>query len=378
MITPARTTAVDLIRLCALVGIGVVNVVFLGLPTETVLAPAETPSGQAAAFVVAAFFESKFFVLFSFLFGWGIYVQDRSARAAGVSFAGRYARRVIGLGVLGGLHAVLVFTGDILLLYALLALLIWPFHGLSPRNLMRIGYAMIPLALVMLLVLGLVIPEQIEPVAGPGRGGSFMDATRARLAEWPMTLGFILLFQGPLAFGAFAMGLAAGKAGFFGADSPGRARLRRRVRWFLPVGLSLNVAYAVSAGGVLGPGQGALALAGYLSIALGGPMLAAVYLHLILVLDDRVKLPRVLAAAGQNSLSVYVLQGVIAGGVFGGYGLGLFNQIALAWLVPLGGLIAVLAIVVVGFVAMKAGRGPLEALLRAVTYGRAQRRGRAG
>lgn len=75
------------------------------------------------------------------------------------------------------------------------------------------------------------------------------------------------------------------------------------------------------------------------------------YLYLILALNDRVALPSLLVAAGQNSLSVYVLQGIIAGLVFGDYGLGLFGEIGLLGLLPVGFLIALSAILAVGAVA---------------------------
>lgn len=363
-----RNTSVDLIRLLALIGICIVNVVFLGLPVAVALSPATNGADQIAAFFVEALFQSKFFLLFSFLFGWGIHVQEQSARRAGVSFAGRYGRRLFGLAVLGCLHAVLVFTGDILLLYALLGLVMWPLHARSPRTLMRVAYCMIPLAAVFLVALAVMLPQEFAPTAGPELGGSYFKATQARLVDWPGTLGFLFLFQGPLAFGAFAMGLAAGKTQFFSTDSPGRATLRRALPWLLLAGVPLNIAYAASMGGLFPTEHEVAQLVGFVGIAVGGPMLAAVYLHLMLALNDRIILPSVLTAAGQNSLSVYVLQGILAGFVFGGYGLGLFGRVGFAGLVPVGLLISVLAVLTIGTVTKSGKRGPLEAVLRAVTY----------
>jgi uncharacterized protein len=365
---PSRNTAVDTIRMASLIGICVVNVTFLGLPVEATMVPPVGIADQIVSFFVEALFQSKFFLMFSFLFGWGILVQDQSAARAGVPFAGRYVRRIIGLAALGCLHAVLVFTGDILLIYALLGLLIWPFRRLSVRTLMSIAYAMIPVAVICLTGLAVVMSDQTTPVVGPSLGGSFIEATHARLVDWPQTLSFLLLFQGPMAFGAFAMGLAAGKAQFFAQDSTGRAALARRVPWYLAFGIPLNLAYAASMSGMMPAECELLSLAGFVGIALAGPMLTAVYLHLLLVLNNRVALPTILVTAGQNSLTAYVLQGVFAGFVFGAYGLGLFDQISLAALLPLGLLIAVVAILVTSQIARQTGRGPLEAILRRVTY----------
>ncbi len=363
-----RNTTVDTIRMAALIGICIVNVPFLGLPADATMLPPVDSADRIAAFFVEALFQSKFFLLFSFLFGWGIHVQEQSASRAEVPFAGRYFRRMAGLAVLGCLHAVLVFSGDILLIYGLLGLLIWPFRSLSARALMRIAYAMIPLAALCMTGLAAALSDLAVPVVVPGLGGSFIDATRTRLTDWPLTLSFLLLFQGPLAFGAMAAGLAAGKAQFFARGSGGQADLERLVPWCLWIGIPLNLAYAASANGMFPAETGLLSTAGFVGIALGGPMLAAVYLHMLLALNDRVTLPSLLVTAGQNSLTAYVLQGIIAGFVFGSYGLGLFGQIGFPGLVPLGLMIAVVAILVTGAIARRSGRGPLEAILRRVTY----------
>jgi uncharacterized protein len=364
----ARTTAVDLVRLLALIGICLVNIVFLGMPADAIFTPPDALSDRAAVFGIEFFFQSKFFLLFSFLFGWGIYVQDASARRAGVSFSGRYARRLAALAVFGCMHAVLVFTGDILLIYALLGLLIWPLQGLNARQLVRVGYAMLPVALASLVALAFILGAPGIGVANDGLGGSFAEATMTRLRDWPGTLVFLLLFQGPLAFGAFAFGLAAGKSGFFERHSVGRKALRRAVPWLLAIGMPLNIGYAAALGGLIPQEQELLSLAGFVGIALGGPAFSAAYLHLMLRVDDRWQLPDLLVAAGRNSLSIYVLQGVIAGFVFGGYGLGLFGELSFVALVAVGLAVAVLAILLVGLVAQRTGRGPLEAILRRITY----------
>jgi uncharacterized protein len=146
------------------------------------------------------------------------------------------------------------------------------------------------------------------------------------------------------------------------------AALKRLVPWCLILGIPLNLAYASAMNGLIPAEHELLSLAGFVGIVLAAPMMSAVYLHLLLVLNDRFTLPAILVTAGQNSLSAYVLQGIIAGFVFGGYGLKLFGQISLADLIPVGLLIAAVAILVVGVVASKTGRGSLEAVLRRVTY----------
>ncbi|SOD94563.1 DUF418 domain-containing protein [Caenispirillum bisanense] len=368
MATAVRNGSVDVVRAVALVGICVVNVPFLGLPLEALFTPPEAPADRAVAFAVEALLQAKVFLLFSFVFGWGLHVQAQAAARAGACFGRRWSRRLAVLAVLGCLHAVFVFTGDILLLYALLGALVWPLRAASPRTLLRIAAAMVPVAAVCLASLGVLLSGDLGLGSAAGLSGSFGEATRARLADWPATFGFLLLFQAPLAFAAFAAGIAAGRLGVFEADSPHRRRLKRAVPLLAAVGVPLNLLYAAAMGGWLPPEYEGLELAGFMALAPGAPLLSAVYLSLLLDAADRVRLPSLVVTAGRNSLSVYVAQGVVAGVLFGGYGAGLFAAIGHAWLVPVALAVAAVAVTAVGLVAARFGRGPLEALLRRVTY----------
>lgn len=368
MTRPDRNGAVDALRMVALVGICVVNLPFLALPPGAMFAPADPGADAVAQFLVAWLVQGKVFLLFSFVFGWGVHVQERAAERAGAGFAGRYRRRLAGLAVLGALHAVLVFAGDILVLYALLGLAIWPFRTRSAAGLWRLARAMVPVAVIGIGLLGVLLPAELPPEAGPGQGGSFGEAVLWRLGAWPETFVFLLLFQGPLAFGAFAAGIAAARVGLFEEGSPHRERLGRALPLLLGLGLPLNLAYAMAVGGMLSGEDGLLALAAFAGLGLGAPLLAAAYLSLILSWSEGLRLPDGLVQAGRNSLSVYVLQGIVAGAIFGGYGVGLFGQVGQAGLAALAVAVALVAMAAVGIWAARFGRGPLEAMLRAATY----------
>ncbi|MBG37012.1 MAG: hypothetical protein CMH92_14530 [Oceanicaulis sp.] len=372
MITPDRNAIVDTLRTAALIGICVVNLPYMALPASQTLTQAPTGPDQFAAIVTAVFFEAKFFILFSFLFGWGMQIQYCAAERAGADASRRHWRRMIMLAELGVLHAVLVFSGDILLLYSLVGSLIWHLRRASPKRLLGFALGMIALSLLCLFLISLVIA--LSPTAPadptPGLSGGYLDTIRARAAAWPETFVFLILFQGPLAASAFLAGLAAAKLDML---DPQATRWRRRCAIALPalvlIGLPLNIAYALVASGP-GLGWGQIAdLLGFLSIAVGGPVLTLAYICAIRLLIDLFKLPSILVLAGRNSLSSYVLQGVLAGLVFSGYGLGLFGQFGQAWLVPISIALALTAMVMVGLFARLMGRGPLEILLRRVTYG---------
>jgi len=366
-----RSTEIDCIRLSALLGICVVNLPFMGVPiAETFAAPASWQD-RSATFFVAAFFQVKFFLLFAFVFGWSVAIQAKAMSSLSLSsFKRQYFRRQLGLALLGSAHALLVFTGDILLIYAIAGFFLWPLRGKAPGELFKIAIIAIGVSMLALVVLAFVVDELLS-AGGPaslegiaGLGGSYTEATLARLQNWPGTLGFLILLQGPLVFAAFCLGVASVKVCLFEPGSAAFVLLARRVPWLLVIALPANSWYAITVNGLWPNQPEGLQLLGFIAIAIGGPTMAACYLVATVKLARRFSLPEVMIQAGRNSLSTYVLQGVIAGWVFGGYGLGLFNQLDAILLIPLSLLIALLAIVLIGVYARWFGKGPLEPLLR--------------
>lgn len=118
-----RQQMVDALRGFALLGILVVNIASfastyygLGIPDPMALSLAD----RGASFVRAFVFETKFYLLFSFLFGYSFTLQMRSAERGGKAFVPRMVRRHVGLWVIGVVHAVLLYYGDILTTYAVL------------------------------------------------------------------------------------------------------------------------------------------------------------------------------------------------------------------------------------------------------------------
>lgn len=86
--------------------------------------PGAGPLDALATWFVAAAFTTKFSVLFSFLFGYGLTVQMRRAEERGTAFVPRYLRRLLGLALIGIAHALLLYVGDILVTYALLGVVL--------------------------------------------------------------------------------------------------------------------------------------------------------------------------------------------------------------------------------------------------------------
>lgn len=366
-----RNAAVDLVRLVALTGICVVNLPFFALPMEATMVLPPAPADRLAAMLVEFLFQAKFFLLFSFIFGWGMEVQSLSAERAGASFNRRFARRLGLLALFGVMHVVLVFVGDILVLYAVLGLLAWPLRRSPPRRLLKLAGCLLCLSFGSALLLGLILLFAGDVGAGatPNLGGGYVDTVTVRLRDWPSTFAFLALFQGPSALAAFLTGIAAARVNFFDPDSEARRRLYRALPWLLMAGLALNLAYVSGTTAVTQPDAGLVSVLCIGLIAFGGPVLATVYLAAILWLGDRWQPPALLLLAGRNSLSCYVLQGVVAGALFGGYGLGWYDRLGHAALLGLSLLVALSSMILTGLYAQRFGRGPLEAVLRRFTYG---------
>jgi len=140
-IAPAeRLEALDLLRGIAIFGIFVVNMAFFAAPFWQAVYPSNLHEwdaiDQAAHVGVKVLFEFKFVSMFSLLFGAGLVMQASRARGG---FAGRYYRRITLLAVFGAVHAVLLWFGDILFIYAVIGSILFFFRNLRPRTLLIVA-----------------------------------------------------------------------------------------------------------------------------------------------------------------------------------------------------------------------------------------------
>lgn len=128
-----RDLAPDVLRGFALLGILVVNIQFMGLNSDEG-ARGELTQGLAngtATFIIASIFAGKFYLLFSFLFGYSsnyIIRGDRANRA-------RWVKRCFALIALGALHFTFLWHGDIIFMYGIFGLLLIPFFFRADRTL---------------------------------------------------------------------------------------------------------------------------------------------------------------------------------------------------------------------------------------------------
>lgn len=391
-----RIALVDVLRGFALLGILAVNMSLfsaswigfaIGLPRGS------SPADALAEFVITALGTSKFYPLFSLLFGFGMSIQLERAQRRGASFARLFVRRMLVLLAFGLGHALLLWNGDILVTYALIGLVLILFRNVPPRTLLVWAAVLFAIPFVLGLsngVLGVIAGRSFMA----GQGGFDVNAMLADLArraedvyargtwpqifiwravEWVVLSAATAFATAPQVLGLFLLGVYAGKAGLFrdiGAHAPlFRAGLRFGLGVGLPANALIAVGQAAGRGDVFSPFTG-LAQPFLLVV---GPLLAAGYVSAFALFGrdpDRLRRLAPLAAAGRMALSNYLMQSLICTTIFYSYGLGLFGRVGA--LAGLGLTLAIwLAQLAVSTLWMRAFRyGPAEWLWRALAYGR--------
>ncbi|MFC9424712.1 DUF418 domain-containing protein [Streptomyces sp. NPDC056987] len=383
----ARLADVDALRGFALFGILMVNIPFFasGYTLLDVADPARTAwHDHLATNVVQFLFESKFYLLFSFLFGYSFTLQLNSAAARGVSFRPRFLRRLGGLFLIGVANAALLFYGDILVTYAFLGLLLFLVRGISPRRALWVAGIItgaITLAFLALAVLVALIDEASATATPAERltmladGHAATEAMRGglgsvlgeRVSSLSTAFPLIFFFQGPLAFSAFLVGLAAGKHRVLdhtaAADPDAYRRTLRLIQLIgFPVGLAGAFWYAAA-----GP-EDLFAPAAHLVTA---PCLTAAYVATLLRFFRTARgarLAETLARPGRMALTNYLSQSVLCGLIFTGVGLGLIGRMPYAAVIAVAVGIFAVQVVWSAWWTRRFRMGPVEWLLRAVTH----------
>ncbi|GAA4063842.1 DUF418 domain-containing protein [Nonomuraea soli] len=355
-----RVTEIDGIRGFALAGILVANIGFFANPGLSEVGMTVSLQQGPVAFLVNTLVLSKFYVIFSFLFGYSFTLQMRSA---GDDTKARTVRRCLALLVLGVAHGLLLWIGDILTLYAVLGLLLLPMRDMAPRTAVKAGSWILGVWAVLWLALaGLAMldpGQQAAPVATVSQT-TFTDGPlgmlRFQLETYPSLAALVWVFQGPPAFAMFLFGLAAGKSRVLERPLP-----LGRIQWIgYGAGLPVAVLFGLTSGT-----EGAASVLALALTTLTAPLLAAAYVATLLRLP---RLVRTIAPAGRMAASNYIGQSVLACLVFSGYGLGLAGRL------PPIAVMGVAALIYATLLALSRRwlrshqQGPVEMLLRRVTY----------
>ena len=395
-----RIEVIDVLRGWAVFGILLVNMeVFSGpgdpLREELWTGTAERVAAQLILFLA----DSKFWTLFSFLFGLGFALQMGRAEARGAPFLPLYLRRLSVLLVIGFLHAFLLWQGDVLHLYAVLGCLLLLFRTCSTRTILLSAF----LCLWIPAVHAAIVPaprelRRADPQLAPQVAredtqqeqerrarqvenlrvysqGNYAEMTTKRARFWTRRYSSLDHYLGRFGeeFVLFLLGLYAGRRRLFENIQEHLPLVRKVLRWGLALGLVFTGASVLAA--EFAPPGVLVNILGDVLWRVGAPALSFFYAAAILLLFQRTAWQRhlaPLAAVGRTALSNYLLQSVICTTIFYSYGFGLYGRIGQPAGVALTFLIFAVQIPLSAWWLRHFRFGPVEWLWRTLTYGKLQ------
>lgn len=401
-----RIATLDAVRGMAVMGILLLNIVDFGLPGYAYIDPhfAGGASGAnwwtwATVFVLA---DGKMRGLFTMLFGASTVLIATRATRRGENAARVHLARMAALLAIGMVHGYLIWSGDILVLYAVCGMLVFPAWRWSTRALVTAAAALMALQLA-LGVLDYTDARRFEAAAAaPGASANVRAqwaSYRAALAPPPaQAAAEIAAYRGgwrtaqperaavtremqtkvlpamiPETIALMLAGMALFRSGFLSGGWP-----RRRYRAVAVAGFAICIPlYLPIVAWVTGTrfDPVVLLLTEPLHLALLRPALAvaeAAALILFVTSGTAPGLSARLAAAGQMAFSNYLGTSIVCILLFHGYGLGWFATLERWQLYPV--VLAIWAVMLLwsSWWLDRFAFGPCEWLWRSMARGRWQ------
>jgi uncharacterized membrane protein YeiB len=390
-----RVFALDVIRGVALLGIFIMNMPsFTASFYSGMVGFHDWPSAVDRVVEVLrnVLMGGKFNSMFSFLFGVGFTLQLMRLRERDGLRANRtYVRRLLALLAFGVLHACLLWTGDVLHIYALLGFLLLLLRNVSNRSIVAlIALCVIVPPLVSLTGLyvgafedyipGAEVYQRWQASNNAAYGqGSFLEAAREHTREMVYlytdrdSLVYVLSFYLQMAT-TMLIGVLAGRQRWV-QNAAQLLPTMIPLQWCaLVVGLVTGVFYAY--GEMRGlifssPKAYIWTSFAYVLCRLGLVTFYVIALLRLCLRSEWRMLLKPIAIVGRMPLSNYLLQTVMATFIFYGWGLGYWNRGTPSDWFELAVLLYVVVQIPVSLLWMGAFKyGPMEYVWRLLTYGR--------
>lgn len=419
-----RIETLDVLRGFALLGITAINIQILsGSPTVSFNLPLRVAAHVGAHPTADALvmglqwlvFEGKMRALFSILFGAGcMLILSKSDRVDGsVRFANVFHRRNMWLMMFGLMHGILIWSGDVLFLYALASLLtLYPLRHLSAPRLVLIGLTLaliggtfgISNALGIRTALSTARLEmnaqdaiaresrpaseeaaalakaqadrraQLQALASPPRSRSYLSRFGANASEY---LGFVVMIftSGWIleTIGLFIAGMGLSKSGYLTGRLPSSCYVTIAIAGYL-ISVPIVLAGLLHANHY-GFSSSVTAVAMALPYELQSITAALAHSATIILIVKHGRLKRVrqsLANVGRTAFTNYLMVSVVLQGLFSWFDLLPFGGMEHYQLLTLAVCIWTLNIAFSHLWLRSFAFGPLEWLRRSLTYGNAQ------
>ncbi|NTS78816.1 DUF418 domain-containing protein [Catenovulum sp. SM1970] len=221
-----RDSLLDALRGFAIFGIFFINITIMHsifMFQDAYIGQFQDQVNLAVNRLLQLFFYNKFFPIFTFLFGLGLTLQMQAKMNKQQRYRGFFIRRMLILFVLGLLHCLLIWSGDVLHLYALLGLVSLALIKLLPRYLVFIAGCLLvfpyygALAGMTLDAIPFVLEQSLIDYGEQGvietiRQGTYAANVAFRWHEYLANLPMLLFYLAPMALAMFCLGMAAGKS----------------------------------------------------------------------------------------------------------------------------------------------------------------------
>ncbi|NQD36424.1 DUF418 domain-containing protein [Permianibacter sp. IMCC34836] len=387
----SRYPSLDLIRGIAVLGILLVNIWAFSMPYAAYQNPAAYGDLHGVNFFAwwfaAVFAQEKFITLFSVLFGAGMALFFDHASARGAAAMSLHYRRLLVMLWFGMAHAYLLWFGDVLVLYAICGMLLFPLLQASQRSLLLAAGSLLLLQFALFALLWFSVSQQGSEAITESmkywlpdadavaqnlaiyRGGWWQQMADRVPEAWDGQAS-TLLFYGPRLLAQMLLGVLLYRNGFL----IGQWSARRYWRIGL-IGLASGLLLVIVGVQKLIDSQfsfDASLIMGNHWNSVGSLLLAAGYAGLTIGWSQRPApgwLRSALIATGRMAFSNYLFTTIICTTIFYGHGLGWYGYRDRASLLLMTVIIWVVLVAGSVFWLRRYQQGPLEWLWRWFSYG---------
>lgn len=369
-----RIFSIDALRGFSLLGILLMNILTFAYPYQ-IINPFEFFQHQDGAWfkISSLFIIASFYPIFAFLFGYGLSIMYQNSLDKGLNYYPMITRRLLFLLLLGIIHGVFIFYGDILSTYALLGLIAIIFVRLKPQFTLvalSIGIGIFVLLYLLPMIL-LKDVTQIESFVGLQELERVNNILSS--ADYVSIIGFNLKYFGMNIANAILVGpftiLPIMLFGIYAHQINWFNKIKQHKNLYMVIGvvvlilgLAIKMIQIVLEGSVTSQ---------LMSQMIGGPIVALSYIMFFVILCEDQKARKILTplqSIGKLSLTTYIMQSVICIFIFYGVGFNFYGKLPVLNIYIIGIVIYCAQLIVSYLYLMKFKQGPLEKLWRKVTY----------
>ncbi|MDW7662214.1 MAG: DUF418 domain-containing protein [Bacillota bacterium] len=369
-----RVDEIDIIRGFALFGVLLVNLTMIDATLYTMEnIPFSNLSGMdyISAWAIRLLAQGKFYTMFSFLFGLGFYYFLRKESTDVV--LKRFEKRLYALLVIGIIHTIFIWHGDILHVYALAGFFLIKNKNKSDSELLRNMIVLFVFSTTIMVLGSQTGGSEMTVVASDAltayQQNSYLELLKYRVQnEVPIGL-FNLIVVIPKILVLFYAGYYVGRKGWF--DQLGEQR--KRIINYCVISSSLFVVSLIMMV-ALSRLDHSIAFKGLIIFeelsTLGGSVF---YMTVILLMAQKTKLRKMLMPLknlGKMALTNYLMQTIFWTSVVNGYGLGYFGKIPYYAYFPLAFSFIMMQILLSNLWLSKFNQGPAEKLWRMAYRGK--------